>query len=568
MAPQANNLIGLMDILINLSKEMAVFLVIAYLITKTPIFKVIISKSFTKRDYLILYVVFSVMSVIGTYFGIPVRGAIANNRVIGAALAGLIGGPALGFSVGFTAGVHRYFIGGFTGLACGLSTTVEGLLAGFVQLYFSRKGMFERVFDPAVAFYTTFVAEVVQMLIILAVARPITDAVELVKIIALPMILSNSIGTSLIMSIFRDQKYNYDKIGSAYSKKALKIARKILGYLKENLDYDSAAEIAEIIRKETGVAAVAITDREKVLAFQGVGSDHHVAGMDIASEVTKRAIAENEIIFLDGIEEQYRCNVNDSCKLSSVLVVPMGIRDEVIGAIKLYEQKNKYFNKINIALGQGIAELVSNQLIIARYERQKNLLTQAELKLLQAQINPHFLFNAINTIIAVSRTSAEKARELLLDLSNYFRKNLKRKEDFSTIREELEHVKSYLRIEKARFQDKLEIVTDIDESLLNYKIPIFTIQPIVENAIKHGVSKILDKGKVKISIFRNNGHIRIDIEDNGGNYSRPKHRDGLGINIVNNRIKNLMGKDYGIEINSEPGVKTVASITLPGGEVQ
>ncbi len=567
MPLQSPDIIGLTDILINLSKEMAVFLAIAYLLTKTPVFKVIISKSFTKRDYLILYVVFTVMSVIGTYFGIPVHGAIANNRVIGAALAGLIGGPALGFSVGLTAGVHRYFIGGFTGFACGLSTTVEGLFAGVVHVYLTRRGKFERIFDPFVAFYTTFVAEVLQMLIILAIARPLTDAVELIKLIALPMILSNSIGTSLIMSIFKDQKYNYDKIGSAYSKKALKIARKILGFLKENLDYDSAAEIAEIIRKETGVAAVAITDRHKVLAFTGIGSDHHVPGMDIASSITKNAIKKNEIIFLDGIENQYRCNVSSDCKLSSVLVVPVSIRDEVIGAIKLYEQKNKYFNKINIALGEGIAELVSNQLIIARYEQQKNLLTQAELKLIQAQINPHFLFNAINTIIAVSRTNAEKARNLLLDLSNFFRKNLKRKEDVSTIREELEHVNSYLRIEKARFQDKLEIITQVDESLLNYKIPIFTIQPIVENAIKHGISKILDRGRVKINIFRNNGNIQIEIEDNGGAYSRPKQSDGLGINIVNNRIKNLMGKDYGIEIKSEPGIKTIATITLPGGGI-
>jgi len=568
MLLQTNDIVGLSDVLINLSKEMAVFLAIAYLLTKTPIFKVIISKSFAKRDYIILYFVFTFMSIIGTYFGIPVHGAIANNRVIGAALAGLIGGPALGFSVGFTAGVHRYFIGGFTGFACGLSTTIEGLLAGFVQLYFVRKGKYERVFDPFVAFYTTFAAEVLQMIIILLIARPITDAVELVKLIALPMILSNSIGTALIMSIFRDQKYNYDKIGSVYSKKALKIARKILGYLKENLDSESAAAIAEIIRKETGVAAVAITDRVKVLAFKGVGEDHHLAGMNIASDITKKAINKNEIIFLDGIEEQYHCVVNSECKLTSVLVVPMSIRDEVIGAIKLYEQKNKYFNKINIALGQGIAELVSNQLIIARYEQQKNLLTQAELKLIQAQINPHFLFNTINTIIAISRNNAEKARNLLLDLSNYFRKNLKRKDDVSTIKEELEHVESYLRIEKARFQDKLEVFSEIDESLLNYKIPIFTIQPIVENAIKHGISKILDKGKVKISIFRNNGNIQINIEDNGGFYSKPKHGDGLGINIVNNRIKNLMGKDYGIKIISEPGVRTVASITLPGGGIK
>lgn len=557
-----------MDVLINLSKEMAVFLAIAYLFSKTPVFKLLLSKNFHKSDFIILYFVFTFMAIIGTYFGIPVHGAIANNRVIGAALAGLIGGPFLGLSVGLSAGIHRFFIGGFTGLACGISTTIEGLLAGLVQLYFVRKGKYERVFDPEVAFLTTFVAEVLQMLIILIVAKPLTDAVELVKIIALPMILANSTGTSLIMSIFRDQKYYYDKIGSVYSKKALKIAQKILGQIKAELDFDSAGKIVEIIHEETGVAAVAITDKEKVLAFAGIGEDHHISGMEIASNITKLAIKNNEIQFLDGSDEQYKCPISPACKLSSVLVVPMRIKDEVIGTIKLYEQKNKFFNRINKALGQGIAELVTNQLIAARYEHQKNLLTKSELNLIQAQINPHFLFNAINTIIAVSRKNSEKARQLLLNLSNYFRSNLKRNEDISTIEEELSHVNSYLEIEKVRFQDHLIITTDIDDSLLDKKLPTFTLQPLVENAIKHGISKLLGKGEIKIRVFQENHSVNIEVEDNAGIYEEPRNDSGLGMNIVDKRIKNLAGNEFGLTITCDKNIKTIASIKLPSNGIE
>ena len=557
-----------MDILINLLKEIAVFLVIAYLFSKTPVFKLLLTKEFNFSDILTLYVFFSVMSIIGTYFGIPVDGAIANNRVVGASIAGLIGGPILGFSVGLTAGVHRYFLGGFTAISCGLSTTVEGLLAGLVHQYFYNKKKHERVFDPDVAFFTTLVAEVLQMIIILAISRPINHAVELVKIIALPMIISNSFGSALIISLFRDQRYNYDRIGSIYSKQALRIAKRILTELSKGLDSSSAEKVADVIIEETNVAAVAITDCENILAFVGVGSDHHKAGHPIASDITKEAIRENEIKFIDGSNEQFHCPISDDCKLNSVLVVPMRIKDDVIGTIKLYEQKNKLFFKINETLGKGIAELVSNQLLSARYEYQKNMLTKAELNLIQAKINPHFLFNAINTIIAVSRWNADKARDLLMHLSNYFRKNLKRNENLSSIKEELDHVNSYLEIEKVRFQNHLKIFFDIDKSLLNVKIPTFTFQPIVENAIKHGVSKLMDIGEVKIKVFRNNGNVQIDVEDNGGAYVEKDDKSGLGIQIVDKRIKNLVGNDYGVKINCNSDSKTIATILLPAGGIK
>ncbi len=554
-----------MNILINLFKEIAVFLVIAYLFSKTPAFKLLLTRKFNRNYFFTLYVIFSAVSIIGTYFGVPVEGAIANNRVIGAVIAGLIGGPTLGFSVGLTAGIHRYFIGGFTAVSCGLSTTVEGLLAGLVHYYFLKQEKNERIFDPDVVFLTTLVAEILQMIIIIAISRPIDRAIELVELIALPMIITNSFGATLIMSLFRDQRYNYDKIGSAYSKQALRIAKKILGVLSKGLSQSSAEKIANIIIEETNVAAVAITDRENILAFVGVGDDHHKPGNQIASEYTREAIAENKIVFIDGSNGSYNCPLSEDCKLSTVLVVPMRVNEEVIGTIKLYELKNKFFLKINETLGEGIAELVANQLIAARYEYQKNMLTKSELNLIQAKINPHFLFNSINTIIAVSRWNADKARDLLMHLSNYFRKNLKRNANLSTIKEELDHVNSYLEIEKVRFQDHLKIFFEVDKTLLNIKIPTFTFQPLVENAIKHGVSKLLNNGEVRIKIFRNNGNLQVDIEDNGGLYVEKNDKSGLGIKIVDKRIKHLVGDEYGVNIHCESDTKTIATILLPAG---
>lgn len=557
-----------MHILIILLKEIAILLGIAYLFSKTPVFKLLLIKDFHIIDILTLYIFFSVMTVLGNYFGIPENGVIADTRVIGIVIAGLIGGPTLGFAVGFTSGIHILIIGGFTATATGFSSMVEGLMAGFVHQYYFDRGRYERVFDPKVAFITTFVAELIKMLIIISITRPFNAAFYSVEIIAVPLILANSFGTTLIMSLFRDQRNNYDIIGSSSSKQALKIAQKILGELSKGLDRQSSHKIASIILEETSVAAVAITDCEKILAFVGVGEDHHKPDTAIDSDATKLSIEENKIIFKDGIREFFKCSISEDCQLSSILVAPITIKDEVIGTIKLYGQKNKLLFKINEELGKGIAELVSNQLLIARYENQKNLLTASELNLLQAQINPHFLFNTINTIVAINRRNSGKASELLIHLSNFFRKILIRNKELSTIEEELEHLNSYLEIEKARLQDHIRINTQIDTELLKFKIPTFTLQPLVENSIKYGISNLLENGQIEIRIFRNNGYIRIDIEDNGGTYNENKDEPGIGIQIVDKRIKNLAGNEYGISITSIPDLRTTATILLPAGGIK
>ena len=116
-------------------------------------------------------------------------------------------------------------------------------------------------------------------------------------------------------------------------------------------------------------------------------------------------------------------------------MVPLHIDDDVIGTIQLFEPKNRRFLHMNKTIGEGITRLLSNQLLMSSYEMQKNLLVQSELKLLQAQVNPHFLFNSLNTIIAVLRIDAARCKDLLIHLSNFFRKNLKRGNDLSTLAE-------------------------------------------------------------------------------------------------------------------------------------
>lgn len=251
---------------------------------------------------------------------------------------------------------------------------------------------------------------------------------------------------ALFMSIIRDQKNIYDKAATIFSAKAFKIAERTLSILVKGFDRDTAVDMARIIHQETGVGAVAITDTERVPAFVGTGSDHHQPGSPISSPLTRQAIAENKVIFADGVQDHYACTLSPSCPLNSVLVVPLNMENDVIGAIKLNESKSKRFLNMIKSFGEGIAGLLSNQLLLSRYEKQKQLLVMAELKPGQAQVNAHFLFNALNTIISIIRKNSDRARELLIHLSNFLRRNLKRESDFSTLKEELDHVNSYLKI--------------------------------------------------------------------------------------------------------------------------
>lgn len=553
-----------MKLLFSLVQVMTFFLLIAYIYCNSPGYCLRREDRLRFPNWFILYVFFSAITVGGTYLGMPVQGAVANVRALGPVLAGLVGGHFLGISVGLTGGIHRYFYGGFTAFACGLSTAVEGLLGGLVYLYMVRRQTPERALNPWTAFLTMVAAEVLQMLIILATAKPFADALRLVEIIAAPMIIANAAGAALFMRILQDRRRVYDQVGATSAARALRIASRTLSLLAKGFNREVAPELARIIQEETGVGAVAITDTHSVLAFVGTGSDHHLPGMELGPEC-RRTIAHGEILFLDGVHETFRCPHEEKCPLGSVLVVPLRVDNDVIGTIKLFEPARQHFLRINRTLGEGLADLLAGQLLRARYQEQKSLLVLAELKLARAQINPHFLFNSLATIQAILRQDADRARTLLGHLSSFFRMNLKRSPEFSTLEEELAHVRAYLEIEKARFEERLTVEIDVDPTMLQVRLPTFTLQPLLENAIKHGIADKLEPGTARIHAFWEDGAARIDIEDDAGAYEekRTQHPGGLGLSIVDKRIQNMLHDGSGISVFCAPNELTRISIRIP-----
>lgn len=552
-----------MQLVLSLLQQMSVSLVIAYLFSKSPLLRPLANYSVRLPHKVLIYVIFSCFCILGTYVGLDIDDAIANTRAVGAVLGGLLGGPLVGFLVGLTGGLHRYTLGGFTDLACAISTTCEGLLGGLVHWRLMRAGRVNDLFAPRVAFFTTFVAEIMQMVIILLVATPFDKSLLLVRTIATPMILANSCGAALFISMIRDQQRMYEKFSRVFSAKALTIANRTVGIMSQGFTPEASGKIAHIVQEETGVGAVAITDTDKILAFIGTGEDHHKPGTPITSAITLQAIAQNKVLFADGNSQPYRCSISPQCQLGSVLVIPLQGDQGVIGTIKLYEPKKRLFLKINHTLGEGIANLLSQQLLAGRLEQQQRLLVQSELKLVQAQINPHFLFNTLNTISAITRRDPGRARELLLHLSRFFRNNLKRQSGLTTLREEQEHCLSYLEIEQARFGERLTVINEIPPHLAEVQLPSFTLQPLIENAIKHGICSLLGEGRLRLFARETPEAITLCVEDNAGAWQPSGQGDGLGMSLVDKRLKSAFGERYGIDVQWEPEQWTRVSLTLP-----
>ncbi len=202
---------------------------------------------------------------------------------------------------------------------------------------------------------------------------------------------------------------------------------------------------------------------------------------------------------------------------------------------------------------------------------QEVLVVKARLDALANQINPHFLFNTLNSIASLIRTNPVKARTLVVKLSHILRKLLQSHENFVTLREELEFIDNYLDIEVIRFgKDKLRIEKEIDPESLDFMIPSMILQPIIENSIKHGISSKIEGGSIRIRSMRNRDRICLEVEDDGQGVSDDKlpsiYSSGIGISNILERLKVAYHSDYVFTINSLPGQGTSTHIEVPSIE--
>jgi two-component system sensor histidine kinase LytS len=393
---------------------------------------------------------------------------------------------------------------------------------------------------------------------------------EPVFVAATVALATTAVGTVAMRLISRP-----DHIKALQSHQIVVIADRSLAYLRRGLDGETAQEVCRLALEESEAAAVAITDTETVLGFAGIGEDHHEVGGPILTKATREALETNEHRIL-GTKDEIGCPRHE-CLLRAAIVVPLEVRDKPVGTLKFYYTTARLLNETQIAMVSGLARLLSTQLELSELEHQTELACRMELKALQAQINPHFLFNTINTIAMLIRTDPGGARELLREFAAFYRRMLEDNEGLVPLEREIEYALTYLRFEQARFGDRLRVVSDLDPAVLTTSVPAFILQPIVENCVQHGVR---EEGPLTVSITagRDHGDVRVTIADDGVGISRedlPRVLElgfgtGLGIALgnVHDRLKGHFGPGSGLSVESEPGEGTVVTVTIassPGG---
>jgi len=202
-----------------------------------------------------------------------------------------------------------------------------------------------------------------------------------------------------------------------------------------------------------------------------------------------------------------------------------------------------------------------------KLEAQLALLTEARLAALTRQINPHFLFNTLNSVSSLIRTNPEQARKMVYKLSNILRRLLRKQENFSSMREELSFIEDYLSIELVRFGEKLRFQKEIDAATLDVLVPSMVLQPIVENSIKHGLGPKVEGGTIKLMSRNAGSRLLITVEDDGVGIPEEKlanlFEQGIGVSNVNERLKVLYGNNFRLSIHSRPGEGTRTEIEIP-----
>ena len=524
-------------------------------------------------EKVLLGVIFGVFCIISDYIGIQVTGALPNARVIGVLSAGFLGGPVSGFITTAIAAAHRYLIfpERISTVACVLSAVIHGIIGSFIGWKKKENRQYSNTFLLGV----TFISEMIHIVLILLLTRPFDAAVEIVKIVIVPMVIINSVGMVIFFNVFKSIFNTEDlKVASKVSL-AMRTAERCTPYLGsvEN-DRKTAGRIIDIIMEEYHCQGAALIDDMKFLARSGAFSsivltENNYPRLLSATKTFKTTRISRVPLPEDGFYPLYKENV--------IISAPILLDEGKVLALVMLVKKNAYSYRADIEFVTGLANHFAMQIKLSEMEKQKEELRKAELRTLQSQINPHFLFNSLNTISYFCREKPEKARELLMALSSYFRNMLDDIDSSVTLETELEHVKAYLMLEEARFEEHLKIRIEAEPEDLTCRVPNLILQPIVENAVRHGAMK-RDKGQVTIRIKKEEKSTMIDVIDNGpgmdkeivdqlyenGSSQLPHQNEGHGIGMLNvqRRLTGIFGKGAGLQIISG-GSGTIVRMIIP-----
>ena len=350
---------------------------------------------------------------------------------------------------------------------------------------------------------------------------------------------------------------------SAGMQTALHAATATLPYLRRGLHSRSAANAVPYLRALTGAAAIALADTHTVLAIDGEGREQVRPG-DLLSRLLERTPDDRMHIVPRLISS------DPSCPLRSAVLAPLTVQGKRAGTLIAFYRSIGRPSGAELRVVGEAASLVSAQIELSVVRDQEERLAQAELRALRAQISPHFIYNALAAVAGDIHARPEEARELLIDFAEFTRYLFRDGRSYVTLAEEMAHVERYLRLERARFRDKLNITYDVPLSTRAAVVPAMSIQPLVENAVRHGVEQRAGGGRISIKAHVTGGDVELWITDDGNGID-PEHvpallagaRGGIGLSNVDARLRATFGERYALRIDSMPGHGTTVVMTVP-----
>ncbi len=343
---------------------------------------------------------------------------------------------------------------------------------------------------------------------------------------------------------------------------ALHAATATLPHLRRGLTMTTAARAVPHLQALTGAAAIALADTRSVLALEGEGREQVRPG-DLLSRLLERTPDDRMHIVPRLVSS------DPSCPLRAAVLAPLMVQGRRAGTLITFYRSVGRPSANELRVVAQAASLVSAQIELSVLPEQEERLAQAELRALRAQISPHFIYNALAAVAGNIHDRPDEARELLIDFAEFTRYLFRDGRSYVTLGEEVEHVERYLRLEQARFHH-LRVTIDVPAEASSAVVPAMSVQPLVENVVRHGVERRAGTGRVRIEARVSGADVELRVSDDGCGIEPERVPDvlagaggGIGLSNVDARLRATFGERYALRVESEVGVGTTVTMTVP-----
>lgn len=331
--------------------------------------------------------------------------------------------------------------------------------------------------------------------------------------------------------------------------------------LKDGLTADTAERSVRHLRMLLGTPAVALADETSVLAWDGLGADHARTIGDLVEQTIERGTVRT-------FEGRDLACADHACPVRTAVIAPLEVEERIVGClVAAAPQQTAGLARAT----EEVARWVSGQLGLAELASSRARLAEAEVRALRAQISPHFIYNSLGAIASFVRTDPERARELLLEFADFTRYSFRRHGEFTTLAEELRSIERYLTLEQARFGDRLRVTVQVAPEVLPVVVPFLCLQPLVENAVRHGLAGA-GQGHLRIVASDRGQEALVEIDDDGVGEDPERVRralagdgslDSVGLGNVDARLRDTFGDDFGLVVETAPGAGTRVIVRVP-----